>query len=181
MDAKETAIKYSNIFGKDNFYIEIQDHALPEQQQILPELVRIAKECDLPLVATNDCHYLRKSDADTQAVMLCIQTNNVITDGRPVGFDTDEFYYKTTDEMEGLFGIYEGAIENTVRIADRCNFDFDFSNTFLPTFKCPNGVSSADHLTRLSYDGLRSRIERGDITFEYADEKTYRERLEYRI
>ena len=179
--AKETALKYSKIFGKDNFYIEIQDHAIPEQQQILPELVRIAKECDLPLVATNDCHYLRRADADTQAVMLCIQTNNVITDGRPVGFDTDEFYYKTTDEMEGLFGTYEGAVENTVKIAERCNFDFDFSNTFLPSFKCPDGIKSSEHLTSLTYNGLRRRIESGDITFEYADEQTYRERLEYEL
>ena len=88
--ARNAALEYSSIFGKDNFYIEIQDHGLDEQRQILPQLVSLAKECNLPLVATNDCHYLRRRDANTQAVLMCIQMNKVITDGRPIGFETDE-------------------------------------------------------------------------------------------
>ena len=97
------AKELSGIFGKDNFYIELQNHGLEEQKQILPLLVKLAGECGLPLVATNDCHYLRRNDARTQAILMCIQTNNVISDGRPMGFETDEFYYKTTDEMRALF------------------------------------------------------------------------------
>ena len=92
-------------------YIEIQNHGLAEQRQILPGLVRLAQECGLPLVATNDCHYLRRTDADTQAILMCIQTNSVITDGRPIGFETDEFYYKTTEEMTALFGDYPARLK----------------------------------------------------------------------
>ena len=124
--ARRAALELSDIFGEDNFYIEIQNHGLAEQIQILESLVKLAEDCSLPLVATNDCHYLRRSDAQTQAVLMCIQTNRVITDGRPIGFETDEFYYKTTEEMKQLFGKYNGAIENTVKIAERCNFEFSF-------------------------------------------------------
>lgn len=179
--AKAAALKYSKIFGKDNFYIELQDHDLPEQKQILPELVRIAKECSLPLVATNDCHYLRRGDADTQAIMMCIQTNSVITDGRPVGFSTDEFYYKTTEEMSALFGEYEGAIENTVKIAERCNFEFDFSKTYLPTYKCPNGMNSSELFRKMTFEGLARRVSSGEIDFSYGDEEEYRDRLDYEL
>ncbi len=179
--AKSAALKYSKIFGKDNFYIEIQNHDMPEQKQILPELVRIAKECSLPLVATNDCHYLRRGDADTQAIMLCIGTNSVITDGRPIGFSTDEFYYKTTEEMSALFGEYEGALENTVKIAERCNFEFDFSKTFLPTYKCPLGKTSPEVLREMTFDGLNKRVASGEIDFSFGAETEYRERLDYEL
>ena len=118
-EAINAAKEMSELFGKDNFYIELQDHDLNEQKQIIPLLVKLADECGLPLVATNDCHYLRREQAQTQAVLMCIQTNTSIIDGRPIGFATDEFYYKNTDEMKMRFGKYEGAIENTVRIAER--------------------------------------------------------------
>ena len=134
-EAKKYALLMSEIFGEDNFYIEIQNHGLNEQIQLLPQLVKLAEDCGLPLVATNDCHYLRRENAQTQAVLMCIQTNNVITDGRPIGFETDEFYYKTTDEMRMLFGKYNGAIENTVDIAERCNFEFHFDSPKLPKFQ----------------------------------------------
>ena len=179
--AKEEAMKYADIFGKDNFFIEIQNHGLTEQRQILPELSKIADECGIGLVATNDCHYLRRGDADTQAVMMCIQTNSVITDGRPIGFETDEFYYKTTDEMVALFGEFAEAIENTVKIADRCNFEFDFDKTFLPTFPCPSNTNSGEYLTKLTYDGFERRVKNSQITFEYGTEKEYLERLEYEL
>ena len=105
--ARSAAKELAEIFGRDNFYIELQDHGITEQKDILPDLVELARECELPLVATNDCHYLRRSDASTQAILMCIQTNNVITDGRPIGFETDEFYYKTSTEMRMIFGKYE--------------------------------------------------------------------------
>ncbi|MBE6600127.1 MAG: DNA polymerase III subunit alpha [Ruminococcaceae bacterium] len=180
-EACAAAKKYAGIFGKDNFYIEIQDHNLPEQKQILPSLIKLAHDCELPLVATNDCHYLRRADSDTQAVLMCIQTNNVLADGRPIGFETDEFYYKTTEEMDELFGEYEGAIENTAKIADMCDFEFSFGKTYLPVFPCPNGVSSVDHLRRLTADGLRRRIEMGDIDINTADLDEYTKRIEYEL
>ena len=172
-EAKKVAQNYSDIFGKDNFYIELQDHNLPEQKQILPELVRLARECGLPLVATNDCHYLRRADSDTQAVLMCIQTNNVLANGKPIGFETDEFYYKTTEEMEELFGEYEGAIENTVRIAERCNFDFTFDKMHLPVFPSPSGMDSKEYLRKLVRQGYARRCMNKDIDFSVAEPEVY--------
>ena len=175
------AREYADIFGKDNFYIELQNHGLAEQIQIIEGLVRVAEECGVPLVATNDCHYLRRKDAETQAVLMCIQTNKVITDGRPIGFETDEFYYKSTDEMEALFGKYEGAIENSVKIADMCNFEFSFNVPKLPTFATPSGESAEEYLRELSYKGLQSKIESGALSFEGRDRSEYEERLSYEL
>jgi len=180
--AKRAACELAEIFGKDNFYIELQNHGLAEQRQILPGLVSLAQECGLPLVATNDCHYLRREDADTQAILMCIQTNSVITDGRPIGFETDEFYYKTTEEMTALFGEYPGAIENTVRIAEMCSFDFDMSKHYLPRYRCPAGYDPAGYLRKLTFDGFEARVKSGQIKFDgQHTEKEYRERLEYEL
>ena len=179
--AVRTAREMSQIFGRDNFYIELQNHGLAEQAQILESLVRLAKECDLPMVATNDCHYLRRSDAQTQAVLMCIQTNKVITDGRPIGFETDEFYYKSTEEMESLFGGYEGAIENTVKIADMCDFEFSFNIPKLPTFKTPNGEAASEYLRTLVYGGFERKITAGEIVFSKYAREEYNTRLEYEL
>lgn len=179
--AVRTAREMSQIFGRDNFYIELQNHGLAEQAQILESLVRLAKECDLPMVATNDCHYLRRSDAQTQAVLMCIQTNKVITDGRPIGFETDEFYYKSTEEMESLFGGYEGAIENTVKIADMCDFEFSFNIPKLPTFKTPNGEAASEYLRLLVYGGFERKIAAGEIVFSKYSREEYNTRLEYEL
>ena len=179
------AVKYakelSSIFGKDNFYIEIQDHGLTEQQQVLPELCRLAEECDLPLVATNDCHYLRRSNAQTQAVLMCVQTNTQITDGRPIGFETDEFYYKTDSEMKVLFGKYKGAIENTVKIADMCNFEFVFDKPKLPNFETPMGKSSDAYLRELTEKGYIRRINDGSLVIPEGREEEYLERIEQEL
>ena len=179
--AKETASTYAQIFGKDHFYIEIQDHGLAEQKAILPSLVRLAEECDLPLVATNDCHYLRRRDAETQAILMCIQTNTTVDAGRPTAFATDEFYVKDTNEMEMIFRKYPEAIANTARIAERCEVDFDFSTTYLPKFPCPAGVSAVEHLRSLAYRGLETRIANGHITFDQYSRETYDERMEYEL
>ncbi|MBR6727206.1 MAG: DNA polymerase III subunit alpha, partial [Clostridia bacterium] len=180
-EACNAAKELSVIFGKNNCYLEMQDHGIPEQKQILPLLHKLALECDIPMVATNDCHYLRREDAETQAVLLCIQTNNQLADGRPVGFETDEFYYKNTDEMRMLFGRYEDAIENTVRIAERCNFDFDFSHTYLPKFPCPAGLTASGYLARLASKGFQKRVEAGLIDFSVHSEADYRARMEYEL
>lgn len=179
-EAKKSAEELSAIFGKDNFYIELQDHGINDQRQILPSLVKLAEECGLPLVATNDCHYLRRENAQTQAVLMCIQTNSSIIDGRPVGFETDEFYYKTTDEMRMLFGRYEGAIENTVRIAERCNLDFEFKGYKLPKYPTPAGVSAAEYLRTLTEEGLKRRLADGTVKYN-GDEASYRDRIDYEL
>ncbi len=179
--AKETALRYGEIFGKDRFYIEIQDHGIAEEKQVMPHLVALAKDCDLPLVATNDCHYLRRRDADTQAVLMCVQTNTTVSEGRPAAFATDEFYLKDSTEMSLLFRAYPEAVENTARIAARCNVEFDFSTTYLPKFPCPVGKSATEHLHHLTYEGYRSRIARGHIVFDTHEEREYTERLEYEL
>ncbi len=181
----EEAVAYakemSSLFGPDHFYIELQNHGLSDQQQVLPELVRLAEECELPLVATNDCHYLRRENAQTQAILMCVQTNSVITDGRPIGFETDEFYYKNDAEMKMLFGKYEGAIENTVKIADRCHFEFQFDSPKLPTFQTPNGKSSSEYLRELTFLGLERRQANGTLVISAQDEAVYRDRIEYEL
>ncbi len=179
--ARSYALKMKSIFGKENFYIEIQNHGLAEQTQILPSLVRLANECDIGLVATNDCHYLRRADSETQAILMCIQTDNVITNGRPIGFETDEFYYKTSDEMRALFGQYDGALENTVKIADMCNFDFSFENTRLPSYKTPGGISSDEYLKKLTYEGFDKKVEACDIVFGEHSKEEYLERINYEL
>ncbi len=180
-EACRAAKELARVFGPEHFYIELQDHGLPEQKQILPMLQRLATECDLPMVATNDCHYLRRQDAQTQAVLMCIQTGAQLADGRPIGFETDEFYYKDTAEMRMLFGRYEDALENTVRIAERCQFDFDFSHTYLPKFPCPAGLDSVQYLVRLAEEGFEKRRTAGllDLTHHTAEE--YRARMEYEL
>ncbi len=179
-EAKAAAKELSGIFGEGNFYIELQDHDLNEQRQIISELVQIAEECDLPLVATNDCHYLRRDQAHTQAVLMCIQTNTSILDGRPIGFETDEFYYKTTDEMRMRFGRYNGAIENTVKIAEMCNLDFEFDSYKLPKYPTPQGVDAATYLRSLTEEGIKRRIADGTLNFD-GKEEVYRERVDYEL
>ena len=180
-EACKVAKEFSVIFGKNNFYLELQDHGIPEQKQILPDLYRLAQECDIPVVATNDCHYLRRRDAETQAVLLCVNTNSQMADGRPIGFETDEFYYKSTDEMRMLFGRYEGAMENTVAIAERCSFEFDFTNTYLPKFPCPAALTASGYLAQLTREGFEKRKRAGLIDFALHSEQDYRARVEYEL
>ena len=118
------------------------------------------------MAATNDVHYIKKADSETQAILMCIQTNNVITNGKPIGFETDEFYYKNTFEMERLFAGYPDACANTAKIAEMCNFELEFGKTKLPRFHPENGMPPDDYLKKLAYDGLKSRVERGHIKFE---------------
>ncbi len=179
--AKAAAKKYAALFGKDHFYVELQDHSMAEQRAILPMLVKLAQECELPLVATNDCHYLRRTDASTQAVLMCIQTNTTVDAGRPEAFATDELYLKDTNEMEMMFRRYEGAIENTARIAERCNVEFDFSTTYLPKFPCPSGKSAAQTLKDAAYAGLEQRERDGRLSLNAYGKDEYLSRMEYEL
>ena len=114
-EAENTAIEMRELFG-DDFYLEVQNHGLEEERKVAYGIKLISEKCGIPMVATNDVHYIEKRDADTQAILMCIQTNNVITDGKPFGFETDEFYFKSTAEMEALFAPFKNAVENTVKI-----------------------------------------------------------------
>ena len=181
-DAISHARLMNEIFGDGNFYLELQDHGIAEQATVNRAIAEISASTGIPMVATNDVHYIRREDADSQAILLCIQTNNVITDGRPVGFESNEFYYKSTDEMRELFGAFDGAVENTSRVAEMCNFDFEFGNTKLPRFVPENGMSPDDYLKSLAKAGLRRRVDAGHIVFDSRNsERVYRERLEYEL
>ena len=181
-EAENYARRMQNLFGKDRFYLEVQDHGIDEQKTVNRAILEIAKKTGIGLVATNDVHYLRRADAETQAILMCIQTNNVITDGRPIGFETDEFYYKNTWEMEKLFGEYPGAIQNTAKIADMCDFHFTFGHTELPRFHTENGMAPGEYLKNLSEKSFEEKTTAGHIVFtDKNTEESYRERMEYEL
>ena len=180
--AKEYALMMSRLFGKDCFYLELQDHGSEEEELVLKELLRMSEETGIPTAATNDAHYISKRDADMQAILLCIQTKNVISDGRPIGFDTDEYYLKSELEMQKIFGKNSPAIENTKKIADMCGFEFDFSRLYLPRYKTPDGVPAKEYLRNLAFSGLQRRKNDGTLKFDGAfTEKDYIERTEYEL
>ena len=152
--ARRAAREYIDIFGKNNYFIEIQDHGLPEQKQVLPELIAIAKKLDLGIVATNDIHYLTRDDAFYQDVLMCIQMEKTIDDEDRMRFESQEFYIKSEEEMRALFSYIPDAIDNTAKIAERCNVDFDFNTRHLPKFEVPDGKDAHEYLTELCNKGL---------------------------
>lgn len=172
--AVETALWYRDLFGKDNYYIELQNHGIALQKQILPDLLRLSKETGIGLVATNDAHYIKKEDAKMQNVLLCIQTNTSVGEPGSMEFETEEFYIKSRDEMSQLFGNYPNAIENTCKIAEMCNFDFEFGNTKLPLFIAPNGEDNLAYFKRLCYEGLHTHYGENPA-------KGVQDRLEYEL
>ena len=155
--AKNLARYYEDLFGKGNYYIELQDHGLDEQRTVLPLLVRLSRETGIPLVATNDAHYLEKEDSRMQHILICIQTNKTVNDDDVLEFGTDEFYVKSTDEMYELFSAWPEACENTSRIAEMCSFDFEFGVTKLPYFVAPDGMDNKEYFVKLCRDGLLRR------------------------
>ena len=171
--AKAYALNLSDIFGPDHFYLEIQDHGIAEQQPVNQGILRIARETGLPLVATNDAHYLRRADAKMQDVLLCVQTGKTVDDPNRMRFETEEFYLKSEAEMRELFPTCPEAIENTARIAERCNVEFVFNEYHLPSFPVPEGYTNEAYFRKLCADGFAER---------YPDApESYRERLEYEI
>lgn len=151
--AKETALYYKNIFGED-FYLEIQDHGILEQKQTNPDIIRLSKELHIPLVVTNDCHYIEKEDSETHRILLCIQTNHTINDEDKMEFQTNEFYLKSEEEMRSLFKDLPQAYENTQIIADKCNVEFEFGVRKLPHFDVPNNEDHYEFFKRNCYNGL---------------------------
>lgn len=155
--AKKAALEYLDIFGKGNYFIEIQDHGYADQKRILPGLVRISRETGIPLVATNDCHYIEKDDAKMQNVLVCIGTNHIVGEANDMAFETDEFYVKSEEEMREIFSAFPEAIDNTQKIADRCNMTFEFGHTKLPAFNAPDGRDNVEYFETMCKDGLLRR------------------------
>lgn len=171
--AQHIAGMYAEIFGEGNYFIELQDHGLPEQHAIYEPLKKIAKELKLPLIATNDAHYLCKGDSRPHDVLLCIQTGALVADEKRMRFQTDEFYLKSPDEMSKLFPNDPEAIENTLRIQDMCNVELGKQRAAMPHPDLPKGETSQTFLRKLSEAGLKDRI-------PHADEEAYK-RLDYEI
>ena len=172
--AKQAALYYRDLFGEGNYYIELQDHGLEEDQVVLPQLIRLARETGIPMAATNDAHYITKEDAKMQSILLCIQTGKTIADADRMEFQTDEFYLKSTDEMYDLFSMVPEACENTNKIAEQCNFEFTFGETKLPYFKAPDGMENQEYFEKLCWEGLERRYP-GEVT------DALKERLSYEI
>ena len=171
--ARSEALLMADIFGLDNFYLEIQDHGLPEEAEIRPGLLRLSKETGIPLVATNDIHYVEQKDAVTQDVLLCIQTNALVDEKDRMRFDSDQYYLKSEEEMRSLFALLPEACENTEKIAARCRFDFDFDTLHIPDFPVPDGTTPAAYLRTLCEAGLNRKY--GAMT------EPLRERMDYEL
>ncbi len=170
--AKETAIWYRDVFGQGNFYLEIQNHGLKEQLSIEASMIRLSEETGIPLVATNDAHYINKEDSKIQKVLICIQTNKTINEATGLDFETEEFYVKSEDEMRAVFRDIPQAVDNTQIIADRCNIDFEFGNTKLPNFDVPNGKDHFKWFKERCHNGLVKRYGE-NCPCEYVDRLNY--------
>ena len=171
MGAKAKATELSNIFGPDNFYLEIQSNGIPEQHQVNKGLVQLSRESGIPLVATNDVHYIYKEDARIHDVLLCIQTGKTVEDPDRLRFPTDEFYLKSSEEMKAAFRDTPEAVTNTLSIAERCNFDFEFGKLGMPRFEVPQGFTEEMYLKHLANEGLKERY--GVITEELKNRLNY--------
>ena len=171
--AKKYALQMASIFGPDRFYLELQDHGIEEQTAVNQGVMRLARETGLPLIVTNDAHYLRKEDAEMQDVLLCIQTGRTVDEENRMKFQTEEFYLKSEEELRQLFPNCEEAFENTCKIADMCNLEFVFNEYHLPSFPVPQGYTNEKFFRKLCYEGFEERYQ--DPPPEYL------ERLEYEI
>ena len=172
--ARKLAMEYRDIFGNGNYYLEIQDHGIPEQKQVNTEVVRLSRELNIPLVATNDVHYVDKDDAKIQDILMCLQMQKTIDDENRMKFPSDEFYLKSREEMEQLFPELEEALDNTNEIAERCNVEFEFHKYHLPRYDVPEGYTTNGYFRELCQKGLVER---------YGEDcpEEYKERLEYEL
>ncbi len=171
--AKEEALEMREIFGEDNFFLEIQDQGLEDEHKIFDNMVKLSRETGIPLAATNDAHYVRQEDAEAHDVLLCIQTGSKLNDTERMRFSNDQFYIKSENEMRAIFPSVPEAIDNTYKIAQRCNVAFDFDTLHLPEFKAPDGMSNCDYLRKLCLEGMKNRY--GEIS------EDLKERYEYEI
>ena len=167
---KNYALEMAELFGPERFYLELQDHGIPEQRQVNQGILRIHQETGIPMVCTNDAHYLRKEDAEAHDVLLCIQTGKTIDDENRMRYEPRNFYLRSEEEMRALFGGFEGALDNTVKVAEMCNLEFTFGKYHLPEFQLPPGYDSFTYLKKLCDEGYRER---------YGDDDSHRQQLTY--
>ena len=172
-EAEKYTREMAALFGPDHFYIEIMDHGISEEKRLLPRIIDMSERTGIPLVATNDCHYMRREDAETQEVLMCIQTGKTLDDENRMRMDTDQLYVKSEDEMLALFPGHADAVQRAHDIAMRCNVTFDFNTVHLPHFPVPEGETSDTLLRKLVEEGFAKRYA--------ADDAVARERLEYEI
>lgn len=165
-EAKKAALKYQNIFGKDNYFLELQDHGIPAQQSVNAVLLRMSKELDIPLVATNDVHYTYAEDAQPHDILLCLQTGKKLADEDRMRYEGGQYYVKSEEEMKGLFPYAWEAVENTQRIADRCHVEIEFGNYKVPHYDAPEGYDSWSYLNKLCQDGMKERYPEDDGTLQ---------------
>lgn len=168
-EAVKTALLYKDIFGENNFFLEMQDHGMQEQKSVNDSLIKISRETGLKLVATNDVHYINKEDAYFHDVLLCIQMQKTIADEDRMKFPSDEFYLKSYEEMAALFPVE--ALRNTAEIADRCNVELDFETVHLPEYKIPEGYQKSEYFRKICQEGLKERYK--DITEEIQQRLNY--------
>mgnify|MGYP004639530925 FL=1 len=172
-DAKSAALRYQDIFGKGNFFLELQDHGIPEQQNVNQQLLKMHRETGIDLVATNDVHYTLAEDAQPHDVLLCLQTGKKLSDTDRMRYEGGQYYVKSPEEMERLFPYATEALENTHKIAQRCHVEIEFGVTKLPKYDVPEGYTSWEYLNKLCFDGLKERYPDGDDSLK--------ERLEYEL
>ena len=179
-EAKKAALKYQDCFGKGNYFLELQDHGLPEQKLVNTTLLQMSRELDIPMVVTNDVHYTYADDVKPHDILLCLQTGKKLSDEDRMRYEGGQYYVKSEEEMKGLFTYAWEAVENTQRIADRCHVEIEFGVTKLPKFDVPEGYNSWTYLNKLCYDGLKERY--GDENAPAGETgQTLKERLDYEL
>ena len=179
--AKQAALDYEKLFGQGNFYLEIQNHLLNDEQIVRKGLLRLSMETGVPLAATNDAHYIDRRGADVQNVLICIQTGRTLEEGSPLAFENDEFYLKSEEEMAPLFSDCPQALENTAKIAARCRFDFDFSSRHLPSFPLAEGENANDCLKAFAQKGLEEKKANGSLDLAGHSFDDYKMRMIYEL
>jgi len=182
-DAKKAALGYQDILGKENFYFELQDNGIPEQEQANRELLRLSKDTGIPVVATNDCHYLNMEDHKSHDALLCIQTGKTVKDTNRMRFSSETFYVKTPEEMKKSFAHVPEAISNTIAIAERCNVEMELGKYHLPHFPVPEGTTRESYMAELSRKGLEDRFQEIEAVLGAGsiDREAYKQRLEFEI
>ncbi len=179
-EAEKSALKYEECFGKGNYFLELQDHGMPEQKHVNTELLKMSRKLNIPLVATNDVHYTYASDADSHDILLCIQTAKKVTDEDRMRYEGGQYYVKSEEEMKALFPYAWEAVENTQRIADRCHVEIEFGVTKLPKYDVPEGYDSWTYLNKLCMDGLKERYGDPDAPAGGTG-LSFRERMDYEL
>ena len=172
-EAKEAVLKYQEIFGRGNYFLELQDHGIPMQRQVNQGVIRLSRELDIPLAATNDCHYINAEDWEAHDILLCIQTGKKVADENRMRYEGGQYYVKSEEEMRELFSYIPEAIDNTAKIAERCNVEIEFGVTKLPRYEVPEGYDSWGYLNHLCSEGFKERYPE--------DDGTLKERLEYEL